>query len=113
MGQVQKILFVCSHNRQRSITGERLYQGLDQFEAKSAGTRPDARTPISAELLEWADLIFVMEPLHLDILRKQFKKILSGKRVICLHIPDKYGYMSLELVKLLKEKLGDYIAVPH
>jgi len=113
MGQAQKILFICSHNRQRSITAERLYQGIDEFEARSAGTRPEARTPISAELLSWADMIFVMEPLHLDVLRKHFKRFLSGKRVICLHIPDKYGYMSPELVKQLKEKLGDYIAVPH
>jgi predicted protein tyrosine phosphatase len=32
------------------------------FEVASAGTDPAADTPVSPELIEWADVIFVMEP---------------------------------------------------
>jgi predicted protein tyrosine phosphatase len=34
-----------------------------------------------------------MEKEHVRILRKKFGEALSGKRIICLHIPDNYRYI--------------------
>lgn len=34
------------------------------IEARSAGTSPNARHPVSARDVEWADVIFVMESKH-------------------------------------------------
>jgi len=79
----------------------------------SAGTERGARTRVTQEHIEWADIIFVMEAQHLQRLRTQFKQALSGKRLICLQIPDTYGAMSLELMELLKERLRLYVAVPE
>jgi predicted protein tyrosine phosphatase len=112
MSQPQKLLFVCSHNLQRSITAERIYRGFNGYEVKSAGTEPEARVRVSEELLEWADIVFVMEQKHIKRLRTKFKHALAGKRLICLDIPDRYGYMSFDLIRVLKEKLGVYIEVP-
>ncbi len=111
-GKVQKLLFVCGHNLNRSITAEKLYEGFAGFEVKSAGLRPEARIKISEPLLQWADMVFVMELEHAQTLRRSFKKLLTGKRLVCLDIPDTYGYMNLNLVKLLKAKLKDYVPVP-
>lgn len=110
--KVQKLLFVCGHNLNRSLTAERIYRGFPGYETKSAGLRPEARVKISEDLIEWADFVFVMELEHAQTLRRTFKKPLSGKRLICLGVPDTYGYMGLELVKVLKAKLRDYVAVP-
>jgi predicted protein tyrosine phosphatase len=112
MSQIQKLLFVCSHNLQRSITAERLYQGFNGYEVMSAGTEPEARVRVSEELLQWADIVFVMEQKHIEKLRKKFGRSLKGRRLICLGIPDRYGYMSFELIRVLKERLGVYIEVP-
>ena len=70
----------------------------------------DAQTPLSAELVEWADLIFVMEKIHKIKLSAQFKPLLLDKRVICLGIPDNYEFMEPALVKLLKAKVEPYLS---
>jgi predicted protein tyrosine phosphatase len=112
MGDTQKLLFICSHNLQRSPTAERLYDGMPGYEARSAGTAAEAKTKLTAELLEWADIVFVMEQKHIEKLRAGFKASLRGRRLICLDIPDKYGYMSRDLIRLLRERLAMYIDPP-
>ena len=109
---MQKLLFVCGHNLSRSLTAERIYQGLRGYEARSAGLRPEARIKITADLLAWADVVFVMELEQAQALRRAFKKLLAGKRLVCLGIPDTYGYMNLDLVRVLRARLRDYVAVP-
>jgi len=59
MNRARKLLFICSHNLQRSITAERIYQGFDGYEARSAGTEREARVRVSEEHLKWADIVFV------------------------------------------------------
>jgi predicted protein tyrosine phosphatase len=112
MSQVRKLLFVCSLNQRRSITAERLYRGFKGYEVLSVGTERGARTRVTQEYIEWADIIFVMEPQHLQRLRSKFKPALAGKRLICLQIPDSYGAMSLELMEVLRERLKLYVEVP-
>ena len=77
----------------------------------SAGTNNDAETPLDGELVDWADIIFVMEKAHLAKLRGRFRKYLGGKRVICLDIPDDYDFMDPVLVRLLETKVGRYLQV--
>jgi predicted protein tyrosine phosphatase len=113
MSQAKKLLFVCSLNQHRSPTAERLYRGFEGYEARSVGADPRARAPVKQADIEWADLVFVMEPKHLQALRRQFKPALAGKRLICLHIPDTYGFMAFGLIETLKEKLSLYVEVPR
>ena len=75
----------------------------------SAGLSTDAQTSLSAELVDWADLIFVMEKVHKTKLSTRFKPQLSDKRVIRLGIPDNYRFMEPALVKLLKTKVRPYL----
>jgi len=102
----QKLLFVCSRNRRRSLTAEKLFHGLNGLEARSAGTEPGARVRVTAGHLGWADLIFVMEKKHLRRLREKFAEELAGRRVVCLHIPDDYQFMQPELVALLESAVS-------
>lgn len=68
----------------------------------SAGLNPDATTPVSSDLVEWADILVVMEESHRNKLSKKFGSALKGKRIVVLGIPDEYEYMQPELVRLLK-----------
>jgi predicted protein tyrosine phosphatase len=113
MSQPQKLLFICSQNRLRSLTAETLYQGFSGYAVKSAGTEPGARIRVNAGHIGWADLIFVMEKKHGRILREKFDEALDGKRVVCLHVPDVYRYMEVALLEELKAALSGHVEVPE
>lgn len=100
-----RALFICSRNRLRSPTAERVFADWPDVEIDSAGLAPDAEVRVSAEQLDWATLIFVMEKNQRSKLTRQYRAVLAGKRVICLDIPDDYAYMQPELVSLLQRKV--------
>ena len=105
---MKRVLFICSQNRLRSPTAEQVFSGRPGFEVASAGLNNDAETTVSPELLEWADVIFVMEQMHLNKLSKKFEAHLKSKRIICLDIPDQFDYMDPALVRLLETKVGPF-----
>jgi len=102
---MKKVLFVCSQNRLRSPTAEQIFSTRADLEVTSAGTNKDAETPLTAELVAWADIIFVMEKEHRNKLQRRFKKELRA-RLICLDILDDYEFMDPVLVSLLENKVG-------
>jgi predicted protein tyrosine phosphatase len=103
------VLFICSQNRLRSPTAESVFSGQPGVDVMSAGTNADADNPVSADLVEWADLIFVMEDHHRSKLNAMFGSLLRAKRVIVLGIPDNYNYMDPELVKVLRERVPKHL----
>lgn len=105
----RKLLFICTQNRLRSPTAEQVFAAWPGVETDSAGLGNEAGNPVSPELLEWADIVFVMEKAHRNRLGARFRKHLSGKRVICLDIPDDYDYMQPELVQLLTTKVSRFL----
>lgn len=104
-----RLLFICSQNRLRSPTAEQVFADRPGIETASAGTNRGADNPLSAELVDWADIIFAMEKQHLRKLSEKFKAHLRDKRVVCLGIPDDYEFMQPELVELLEAKVGRYV----
>ncbi|MEZ5652939.1 MAG: low molecular weight protein tyrosine phosphatase family protein [Burkholderiaceae bacterium] len=105
---MKRVLFICSQNKLRSPTAEQVFSSQADLECTSAGLNHDAENPLTPELIEWADVIFVMEHAHRARLSSRFRKHLNGKRVVCLGIPDKYEFMEPALVSLLRQKV-----VPH
>ena len=107
---MQKILFICSQNKLRSPTAEQVFSQTPGLDVLSAGTNNDAITPLSTELVEWADKIFVMENMHRTKLQQRFRSALNGKNIICLGIPDNFSYMDPELIAILKKKVPPFLA---
>jgi predicted protein tyrosine phosphatase len=103
-----RVLFVCTQNLFRSPTAQQVFANRPGFEVASAGLDPSANVPVSAELLQWAEVIFVMERRHRNKLAKRFRAHLKGKRIICLEIPDEFEYMDPALVRLLETKVGRF-----
>jgi predicted protein tyrosine phosphatase len=108
----KKLLFVCSRNKFRSLTAEKLLANSPHCQVRSAGTQPDARIVVTEGHLGWADIIFCMEKSHLNRLRRKFPEALQGKRVVCLHIPDNYEFMHPDLIDELRAKLAPYVLMP-
>lgn len=102
-GESLNVLFVCSRNQWRSPTAEKTFKNYPGVSVRSSGTSLNARKHISVEDVQWADLILVMEEKHKSRLVAQFTRLIDGKRIHVLDIPDEYKYMDPELVQQLKE----------
>jgi predicted protein tyrosine phosphatase len=101
-------LFVCSKNRLRSPTAEAVFCNYKGVEAVGAGTSKDSETPLSGDLIEWADIVFVMERVQKSKVTAKYSALLRDKRLVVLGIPDRFEFMQSELIDLLKEKVERY-----
>jgi predicted protein tyrosine phosphatase len=95
-----RVLFLCNQGQNRSLTAAKLFS--DRYETRSAGLYSEH--PVTAQLLEWADVIAVMEDEQRIELGKRFPKIYLTKKIVTLHISDAYAYGSPELIAALKRK---------
>lgn len=102
----RNVLFICTANLQRSPTAESLFQNWGgRWEAKSAGINPEpGGTLLTQELVDWADLVLVMEAVHSYYVKSHFKCDLKKLRV--LGIRDRYYRDDPELIQELKEKVA-------
>jgi predicted protein tyrosine phosphatase len=108
-----KLLFICSRNKWRSLTAEKIFDGLNGYEVRSAGTEEGARIKVTEGHIGWSDLIFVMEKKHLRRLKDKFSNMLNSKQIICLDIPDDYKFMDEELIEILKSRISEHIEIPE
>lgn len=105
---MKKVLFVCTQNRLRSPTAEKVFSNYDGLKVRSAGLDPHARKHLTSDMIKWADIIFVMERVHQENIKNKYQEELKGKKLICLNIPDEYDFMQAELIDILKEKIPIY-----
>ncbi len=102
----KRVLFICGKGRQRSPTAEQIFASTPDWETDSAGLSADADLIVSSEQIEWATHIVVMEKRQLARLKKAFPKLVSGKKIICLDVPDDFEVMQPELIDLLQSRIG-------
>ena len=103
------ILFVCSQNKRRSLTAEKLFDGINGHCVRPAGTEKNSRIKVTPGLIGWADLIFCFEKKHLRRLREKYSEEVSGKQIVTLNIPDDFEYMDEELQDILHSYVDEYI----
>lgn len=106
---MKQVLFVCSQNKLRSPTAEQVFAAYPGVSTDSAGTNHDAVNELTEEHILWADLIFVMEKTHRQKVTRKFGHLLKHQRVVCLDIPDNYGFMDEALMALLKRKVTKFL----
>lgn len=105
----RNVLFVCSRNKWRSRTAETIFKSDQTHEFRSAGTENDARIKVNEKLINWADLIFVMEKRHKQRLQDRFGQLLDNKEIIILDIEDNYQFMDEELIETLRTCVTPYL----
>ena len=103
------LLFLCSQNKRRSLTAEKLFDGQNGHQARSAGTENNARIKLTPGLIGWANIIFCMEKKHVRRLKEKYSDIIADKTVICLNIPDDYTYMDDDLGELLESVVPEHL----
>jgi len=104
-----RVLFICSQNKLRSPTAERVFSTYSGIETDSAGLGNGANVPLSTEQIQWASLIFVMEQAHKKKLLKKYRPFLNDKKLICLGIADDFDFMQDELVEILTKKVEPFL----
>jgi predicted protein tyrosine phosphatase len=110
----QRILFVCTANVDRSRTAEDLYRSDPRYEVLSAGTSAYAKTPVTREILLWADRVFVMserEDRHRTLLRSRFPEV--ERPVVDLDVEDRWRRGDPELVDRLLDRLAPHLGPPQ
>jgi predicted protein tyrosine phosphatase len=100
------VLFVCSRNQWRSPTAEHLYRRHPGLSVRSAGTSTEARRRVSADDIRWAHVIIAMESKHKQRVTAEYGRLLVGKTVHVLDIPDDYRYLDPELVTMIEQSFG-------
>jgi predicted protein tyrosine phosphatase len=108
-----RVLFLCRHNRMRSPTAERVFGKRADLEVRSAGTAPDALARVNARMLEWADLIFIMDDQQRRSLKRRFGSHPALEHLICLDIADEYAFMQPELIELLHERTRVHLPIAN
>lgn len=104
------LLFVCSSNLDRSPAAESLFENSLNYEAKSAGLYPHAEIVLSKKLIDWSDIIFVMNETkenHKTLLLENFPEA-ENKEIIVLGISNDYCRNDPELKRRLIITLKRY-----
>lgn len=112
-----KILFVCSGNIRRSRTASDIFTSEEypKHEFKSCGTMAGwirdeqdglakGATPISKDIVEWADVIYCMEDEHKEMIEHFYRR--EAEKCKVLGVVDIYHRGDQTLVDILKEKIG-------
>jgi predicted protein tyrosine phosphatase len=108
----KRVLFVCTNNKVRSLTAEHVYRGRPDLEVRSAGVSEYASVPLTQELFDWADHVFVFSKRQRKFVEERFQNGSRRKTVVCLHLADRFEYKSPKLVIKLTGKLGQYLGQP-
>jgi predicted protein tyrosine phosphatase len=104
-----RTLFVCRYNQRRSATAERVFAKDPSLDVRSAGTSDEAMVRINERMLEWADIIFVMDDGQLRAVTRMFPGHPGLDRMVCLDIEDRYHFLDPELVSLLMERTRPHL----
>jgi predicted protein tyrosine phosphatase len=111
MPETLHYLFVCYANMDRSPTAEAVCSlmahdnNLD-IEASSAGVSEDADRPVTKQMADLADKIFVMEPAMVTEMVEKYGQ--NPAKVVCLDIPDAYFQNAPDLVQILEAKMYEH-----
>jgi len=101
MKEKPNILFVCGRNKWRSPTAVEIYKNDIRINVRSAGVSAKSKIQLSNKLIEWANIILVMESKYKSRILGTFRD-LALPPIEDLDIPDEYQFMDEELTALIE-----------
>jgi predicted protein tyrosine phosphatase len=105
-----RALFVCRYNQRRSATAERIFGKDPTLDVRSAGTSQEASVQVNRLMLDWADIVFVMDENQARDMKRLFPGHPAVDRMVCLQIQDNYHFLDPELVSVLEERTRPHFA---
>ena len=112
MPEEQHYLFVCYANADRSPTAEAVCRKIAadnslEIEASSAGVSRGANRPVTKEMADLADKIFVMERGMVMTIMSEYGQ--NPAKIVCLDILDVYARNDPVLVQRLEAKMYEHL----
>ena len=104
------VLFVCTLNKARSATAERLYRRTPGLSVRSAGTSDRAAHQINEADLAWADRVVVFEVEQERWIRATFAGDLP--EIVDVGVADEFNADDPELVAELTDALSPVLGSP-
>jgi predicted protein tyrosine phosphatase len=102
-----KVLFVCTQHVARSPIAAVIFRELvgerSQHLVRSVGIASSALQRLTTRDLAWADVIMVMEPAHLALIKRRWPR--QAAKVWVLGVPDDYDPGEPELRAILTPKI--------
>ena len=86
-----------------------MFSKRTDLEVRSAGTSFDALARVNAQMLNWADIIFIMDDQQRRALRRRFARHPALERLVCLDIPDEFTFLQPELMELLENRTTPHL----
>jgi len=110
-GKPKHYLFICHANMHRSKTAEEVCRTIAEHSnleitISSAGMSEACANPVTKEMVDKADIIFVMEDYMKTELEQKYKQ--RPGKIICLDIPDIYERGDVVLTRILQDALYEY-----
>lgn len=105
MKKITKLLFVCNANLNRSITFEHYFKKnkyKNMYEVKSCGTLYGYPNKLNKKLIDWADVIYVMDMMQYKFIHDNYQEAITLRKVKIVGISDQYNpddYMLIELIE--------------
>jgi predicted protein tyrosine phosphatase len=111
-GLTMNVLFVCTHHVARSPMAAALFRELtgatSRHMVRSVGLATEASRRLTTRELAWADVVVVMEPVHLALIARRWPQQVAKVRM--LDVPDDYDPDEPDLRALLIPKLRVLLA---
>jgi predicted protein tyrosine phosphatase len=99
--KMKNLLFVCEGNEQRSPSFEAWFkEHRPKYNVRSAGTHSVYFEQINKEILEWADLVFLMDLEQERFISGEFPQFLSKTEII--GCSDQYARGESQLVRVIE-----------
>lgn len=105
-----KALFLCGKGRIRSPAAAEIALEWPGVASDFAGLGADADERLTQGQLDWATRIFVMERRHRARLARLPGLDASGRRTVCLDVPDRFSPGDPALHDLLRARLARHLA---
>ncbi len=100
----KKLLFVCECNLNRSPTFEKYFKKKlsDKYEVKSAGTLFGYPNRLDKKLIDWADVIYIMDMEQWVHLHARYQEaFVPRNKVKIIGISDQYDTDDSKLIRLI------------
>jgi len=107
--EVLNVLFVCSMNKWRSPTAEKVYRNHPLLNVRSAGTSSKAQHKISIVDIRWSDCIVLMEEKHHERVRSEFREELAHTEIHVIDVEDNFEFMDPRLVEELQVQINSVL----
>jgi len=112
-GKSKRVLCVCSAGLLRSPTTARLLAEQYSYNTRAVGLDVShALIPVDEVLLSWADEVVCMDKEQMTRLFQLYEDHqIAPPQIVCLDVPDSYGYMDKTLVTIITDRYKESLNV--